>query len=163
MLIEKYSSPLGEIILCAHEGALTGLWFSGQKYELRNVDNSLKETAGDRDIVEKARHWLNEYFSGKVPSLDIPLRPQGTAFQKKIWTALLTIPHGETASYGDVAKIVGCRSARAVGTAVGKNPISLIIPCHRVIGSDGSLTGYAGGIERKKALLEMERSLTKIA
>lgn len=162
MLTEKYTSPLGEILLCAHEGALCGLWFSGQKYELRNVDKGLGETAGDRGIIEKTGDWLDEYFSGKAPTLNIPLAPQGTAFQKKVWTALLTIPHGKTASYGDVAKLVGCKSARAAGTAVGKNPISLIIPCHRVIGSDGSLTGYAGGLERKKRLLDMELSLTKI-
>lgn len=162
MLIEKYISPLGEIILCAHDGALRGLWFSGQKYELRNVDKGLEETAGDREVVERAGAWLDDYFSGKAPSLNIPLAPQGTDFQKRVWTALLSIPHGKTASYGDVAKLIACKSARAVGTAVGKNPISLIIPCHRVIGSDGSLTGYAGGTQRKKALLEMEHSLTKI-
>ena len=101
--------------------------------------------------------WLEEYFRGKEPTIKVKLAPEGTPFQKRVWEELLTIPYGETLSYGELAKRLGS-SPRAVGSAVGRNPISLMIPCHRVLGSDGSLTGYAGGIERKKFLLEQEKT-----
>ena len=157
MLIEKSSSPLGEVILCAHGGALRGLWFAGQKYESRGADLSLGESKGDKAVLDKARRWMDEYFSGNEPIVDFPLDPPGTAFQKTVWMELLSIPYRHTISYGELAERIGCKSARAVGSAVGKNPISLIIPCHRVLGAAGSLTGYAGGVERKKYLLEMEQ------
>lgn len=157
MLIEKTASPLGEIILCAHKAALTGLWFTGQKYEMRGAELSLEEERGDREVLTAARHWLDDYFSGKVPTLDFPLDPQGTPFQKRVWKELLSIPYRHTVSYGELAERMGCKSARAVGSAVGKNPISLIIPCHRVLGASGRLTGYAGGLERKAGLLRLEQ------
>ena len=157
MLIESYSSPAGEIILCAHEGALRGLWFRGQKYEMRGVDSGLPETVGEAAVLDKARRWLNLYFAGGEPTLDFPLDPQGTAFQKLVWMELLSIPYRHTVSYGELAERIGCKSARAVGSAIGKNPISLIIPCHRVLGADGRLTGYAGGVERKIYLLDLEQ------
>lgn len=157
MLMEKTASPLGEIILCAHGGALCGLWFAGQKYERRGVDASLGESAGDRAVLKKARRWLEGYFSGRAPAVDFALDPQGTAFQKRVWQELLSIPYRHTVSYGELAERIGCKSARAVGAAVGKNPISLIIPCHRVLGAAGRLTGYAGGVERKAFLLRLER------
>lgn len=157
MLIEKTASPLGEIILCAHNGALRGLWFTGQKYEMRGIDLSFEEKSSDAAVLDKARCWLNDYFSGSEPRLDFPLDPQGTAFQKMVWLELLSIPYRHTVSYGELAERMGCKSARAVGSAVGKNPISLIIPCHRVLGAKGSLTGYAGGVERKAFLLRLEQ------
>lgn len=157
MRIETFTSPLGEMILCAHGGALRGLWFAGQKYEQRGADVSLPETAGDAATLEKARRWLDAYFAGNEAAPDFPLDPQGTPFQKKVWMELLSIPYRHTLSYGELAKRLDCKSARAVGSAVGKNPISLIIPCHRVLGAGGRLTGYAGGVERKAFLLKLEQ------
>lgn len=158
MLIEKLSSPLGEVILCAHDGAIVGLWFAGQKYELRGVDESLDEREGDREVFLQCEMWLDAYFSGKTPEINFPLCPQGTKFQKKVWRELERIPYGETATYGAIANIIDCKSARAVGAAVGKNPISILIPCHRVLGANAALTGYAGGLERKKCLLALEKA-----
>lgn len=153
-----YSSPLGEILLAAGEDALTGLWFVGQRYEGRGLPENCERTElGGDAVLRSAAQWLDEYFSGEKPELCFALSPGGTAFQRRVWDVLLTVPYGETVSYGEIAARLGCRSARAVGSAVGKNPISLIIPCHRVVGADGGLTGYAGGIERKKKLLELER------
>ena len=158
MLIEKLSSPLGELILCAHDGAIVGLWFAGQKYELRGVDESLDEREGDRELIIQCKIWLDDYFSGKVPVINFPLCPQGTEFQKKVWRQLECIPYGETRTYGDIAKLIDCKSARAVGAAVGKNPVSILIPCHRVLGANSALTGYAGGIEWKEYLLTIEKA-----
>ena len=138
-----WQSPLGGILLAEEDGALCGLWFRGQKYEGAGLP------AG---IVR----WLTRYFAQERPERDFPLAPKGTAFQKRVWRALEEIPMGETRSYGEIAAQLGCASARAVGAAVGRNPISLIIPCHRVLGADGSLTGYAGGRDRKRALLRLE-------
>ena len=157
MLIEKHSSPLGEIIIAAHDGAICGLWFEGQKYELWGVDPKLAQLEGDRELLQGCRCWLDDYFSGSAPVIDFPLCPEGTDFQKKVWQELLRIPYGGTVTYGEIAKIINCKSARAVGTAVGKNPISILIPCHRVLGANSALTGYAGGIERKKYLLSLEK------
>ena len=113
-------------------------------------------------LFEKTRAWLERYFAGKAPELDVPLRPDGTAFQRAVWELLREIPYGETISYGELAAALAERSgrpcpARAVGGAVGRNPVSILVPCHRVVGADGSLTGYAGGTERKRKLLEIER------
>ena len=153
-------SPLGPILLAGDGEALTGLWFEGQKYERAGVpeDAPTDETLPD---FETARAWLRAYFAGKaLPELP-PLRPAGTAFQQAVWRQLLAIPYGETGTYGrlagELAAVLGHpTSARAVGSAVGRNPISLMIPCHRVLGSDGSLTGYAGGLARKERLLILE-------
>lgn len=157
MLVEKYQSPAGEIIIAANDGAICGLWFSGQKYEKRGLDESLAELDGDREILLRCKAWLDGYFSGTAAEIDFPLEPLGTDFQKKVWRELRGIPSGKTASYGDIAALVNCKSARAVGGAVGKNPISILIPCHRVLGANSALTGYAGGIERKKYLLSLEK------
>ena len=153
----KYSSPLGELLIASRGEKITGLWFTGQKYDRAGLGDMVLTEPEISPALSAALCWLEEYFRGEEPKIEIKLRPEGTAFQKRVWEELLTIPYGETLSYGDLAKRLGS-SPRAVGAAVGKNPISLIIPCHRVLGSDGSLTGYAGGIERKKYLLEQEKS-----
>ena len=153
-------SPLGPILLAGDGEALTGLWFEGQKYERAGVpeDAPTDETL---PVFETARAWLRAYFAGEaLPELP-PLRPAGTAFRQAVWRQLLAIPYGETGAYGrlagELASVLGHpTSARAVGSAVGRNPISLMIPCHRVLGSDGSLTGYAGGLARKERLLILE-------
>ncbi|MBQ6120043.1 MAG: methylated-DNA--[Clostridia bacterium] len=159
--INHYSSPLGEIILASDGEALTGLWFAGQQYE----GSTLAAEHGEKDlpVFDETRRWLDVYFTGKVPGFTPPLRLRGTDFRKTVWEVLLTIPFGKTVTYGEIAAQIaretgGSVSARAVGGAVGRNPISLIVPCHRVLGANGSLTGYAGGVERKEKLLEMERS-----
>ena len=163
-------SPLGTLLLSGDGEALTGLWFLGQKYEGAGLpenaptDEGLPENAPTDEglpVFETARAWLRAYFAGEaLPELP-PLRPAGTDFQKAVWQRLLAIPYGERRTYGGLAgeleTILGRRtSARAVGSAVGRNPISLMIPCHRVVGSGGSLTGYAGGVERKAFLLALE-------
>ena len=150
-------SPLGEILLAAEGGALCGLWFVGQKYEGAGLTaGSTPGPVSADPVLEKAQAWLESYFDGANPEIGFPLAPRGTAFQRRVWAALTDIPHGQTRSYGALAERLGCRSARAVGTAVGRNPISVLIPCHRVLGANGSLTGYAGGLERKRALLRLE-------
>lgn len=154
-----YSSPIGEITLAVDNGALIGLWFKGQKFDCAGLYDA-PECEGDAPMLKKAELWLDEYFSGRIPEAELKVSPRGTEFQKKVWQALTEIPYGQTASYGSIAKDINCRSARAVGSAVGRNPVSIIIPCHRVIGTDGSVTGYAGGIERKIYLLELEKSKT---
>ena len=159
--IHHESSPLGNILLAADEVGLTGLWFEGQK----NYARTLSPESGERElpVFRQAKHWLEVYFSGKEPAFSVPLHPMGTAFQQRVWDFLRTIPYGNTVTYGEIAKRLAAEnglahlSAQAVGGAVGRNPISILIPCHRVIGADGSLTGYAGGIGRKRALLTLER------
>ena len=151
-LVSRYASPLGEIVLAADGDALIGLWFAGQAHfgaGLRGAED------GDCVVLREAKAWLDDYFAGKAPETLPKLRPRGTEFQKKVWAELLKIPRGETATYGALAEKLGSH-ARAVGGAVGRNPISIMIPCHRVVGADGSLTGYAGGTERKAALLKLE-------
>lgn len=157
-------SPLGEIILASDGEALTGLWFAGQKYEGSTLAAEHREK--DLPVFDETRRWLDVYFSGKDPGFTPPLKLKGTDFRKTVWKVLLTIPYGKTTTYGEIAaqiaqKTGGSVSARAVGGAVGHNPISLIVPCHRVVGADGSFTGYAGGVERKEKLLEMEQSASK--
>lgn len=150
----RYPSPLGGILLAACDAGLTGLWFEGQKYFARGLDPAHEEKA--TPVLDGARRWLDLYFSGKTPGFTPPLRLQGTPFQQSVWKLLLTIPYGETTTYGALAQTLGTRSARAVGSAVGRNPVSIIVPCHRVLGSDGGLTGYAGGVRRKIELLRLE-------
>ena len=158
----RYASPLGEILLAADELGMIGLWFEGQRYFGLGLqkDSETRETP----VLETARRWLDVYFSGQDPSFSVPLHVQGTEFQQRVWRALLTIPYGATSTYGQIARQMAAEngggrvSARAVGHAVGRNPVSLLIPCHRVVGTDGSLTGYAGGIPRKASLLALERS-----
>lgn len=141
------------------KAALCGLWFIDQKYFPKNVNTW--RTQPDCPIFKKLARWIDNYFSKKKNSADIPLAPQGTSFQQSVWRLLMDIPYGSTCAYSDIAKKLAGNIrpgilTRAVAGAVGRNPISLIIPCHRVIGADGSLRGYAGGIARKQALLELE-------
>ena len=152
-----YMSPLGGITLSSDGEALTGLWFDGQKYFASGLDAEHCEKA--LPIFDETAEWLDLYFAGIVPDFTPKLSPRGTSFRRRVWDVLLTIPYGQTMTYGQIAKALGCGSAQAVGGAVGRNPISLIIPCHRVVGAGGSLTGYAGGVEKKRSLLEMEQAV----
>lgn len=154
LFLTHYASPLGSILLAADETGLTGLWFEGQKYfpSFLGVDYQEKETP----VLTETVRWLDVYFSGKDPGFLPPLHPQSSPFRQTVWDILLTIPRGQTMTYGEIARRLGVHSAQAVGGAVGHNPISILIPCHRVVGSDGSLTGYAGGFDRKTRLLQLE-------
>ena len=156
-----YASPLGGIMLASDGQALTGLWFEGQRHFAAGLDGEHEEKA--LPVFDEAARWLDAYFGGREPGFTPPLRPRGTAFRRAVWEQLLTVPCGETVSYGQLAARLGLprAAARAVGGAVGRNPVSLIIPCHRVVGADGSLTGYAGGLERKRRLLALEREMMK--
>ncbi len=158
----KYKSPLGDILLAADEIGLAGLWFEGQKYFANTLpdEHILQET----EILTVAKKWLDVYFSGEEPKLIPPLHPTGSTFRLAVWKILLQIPYGQTITYGEIAgkmaeiKNISHMSAQAVGGAVGHNEISIIIPCHRVVGTNGSLKGYAGGIDKKNSLLELERA-----
>lgn len=156
-----YNSPLGGITIGADESAIIGLWFDGQKYFGATLPQ--QHTAKELPIFVQAEEWLDLYFSGRSPAFTPPLSMKGTPFRQAVWKILLSIPFGRTMTYGEIAdEIAGQKglsrmSAQAVGGAVGHNPISLIIPCHRVVGTDGSLTGYAGGLARKQKLLLLER------
>ena len=154
LFLTHYASPLGPILLAADETGLIGLWFEGQKYfpSFLGVDYQEKETP----VLTETARWLDVYFSGKDPDILPPLHPQGSPFRQAVWNILLTIPRGQTMTYGEIARRLGVHSAQAVGGAVGHNPISILSPCHRVVGSDGSLTGYAGGFDRKTRLLQLE-------
>ena len=155
-----YDSPLGGITLASDGEVLTGLWFDGQKYFADTLEKDHEEKP--LPVFEEADRWLSIYFSGKAPDFTPPLKMKTTPFRRAVWEILLTIPYGKTMTYGQIAdrlvkeKGFARMSAQAIGGAVGHNAISLIIPCHRVVGADGSLTGYAGGIDKKAKLLEME-------
>lgn len=149
-------TPLGPMRLLANDQAIVGAWFCGQRYDQRGYEQ-LVITKGSHPLLDQASDWMSAYFSGKeLPEMP-PLEPQGTVFQQQVWQALQQIPLGRTMTYGQLAKELGCGSSQAVGGAIGKNPISLLIPCHRVIGGNGALTGYAGGIPRKAWLLAHEK------
>lgn len=156
-----YQSPLGGITLASNGEALTGLWFDGQKY----FGDTLPEQCEEKSlpVFEETKRWLDIYFQGKEPDFTPPLSMETTPFRKVVWEIMLSIPYGQTMTYGEIAKQVAKQkgiermSAQAVGGAVGHNSISLIIPCHRVVGTDGSLTGYAGGIDKKEKLLALEK------
>lgn len=148
-------SPVGVLTLLSDEQSLLGLWLAGQKYFFASYGDGCAAKQ-ETPVLTQALRWLEQYFAGEQPSPGLlPLAPAGTPFQQRVWQQLLTIPYGKTVTYGDIAKALNS-SPRAVGSAVGRNPISIIVPCHRVLGSSGSLTGYAGGVERKTALLELE-------
>lgn len=151
-------SPLGSILLAATRDGLAGAWFDGQRHAPDTTGWTAQE---DHDLLCQAATQLQDYFAGTRQHFDLPLDlSHGTAFQQAVWQALRDIPSGRTTSYGELSRIVGSPSAvRAVGAAVGRNPISVIVPCHRVIGGQGRLTGYAGGLERKSALLALEGAL----
>ena len=144
-----YESPLGGITLASDGEALVGLWFDGQKYFADSLDRNHEERL--LPVLAEACRWLDIYFSGQVPDFTPRLIFRATPFRAQVYGMLLTIPYGQTMTYGEISS-----SARAAGGAVAHNPISLIVPCHRVVGKDGSLTGYAGGMDRKKWLLDME-------
>ena len=158
--ISHYCSPLGNILLASDGTHLTGLWFEAQKYFAEKLDSDRKEM--DSFVFQQTKSWLDMYFTGKEPGISLPIRLNGTAFQNQVRQILSSIPYGQTMTYGQIARVIAKQrglshmSAQAVGGAVGHNPISIIVPCHRVLGADGSLTGYAGGIERKIALLHLE-------
>lgn len=160
--IQHYDSPLGGILLAADEIGLTGLWFDGQKYFARDLPAERIEE--DTPILSEAKRWLDVYFTGRQPDFTPPLHPIGSAFRRGVWDILLQIPYGQTTTYGEIARQLAAKqglprmSAQAVGGAVGHNEISIIIPCHRVVGTNGSLTGYAGGIDKKVKLLEWEHA-----
>ena len=156
MILDIYDSPLGKITLCSDGTHLTALTWAGQKYEKNHIPEDA--VLGKCPVLEDAKMWLTQYFAGESPDFLPPVNPKGTAFQQKVWKALLTVPYGQTVTYGELAKKVGCKSAQAVGGAAGRNPISILIPCHRVVGADGSLTGYAGGVEKKEFLLNLEKT-----
>lgn len=157
-----YSSPIGGLLLAEREEGLAGVWMEGQKYFLGCLHDKMEEKPDSR-VLNEAKEWLDRYFQGEKPPVGgLPLAPVGSEFRKEVWKILGEIPYGEVTTYGEIArKIAASRglermSAQAVGGAVGHNPISIIIPCHRVVGADGSLTGYAGGIQKKIELLTLE-------
>jgi methylated-DNA-[protein]-cysteine S-methyltransferase len=151
----RHESPLGPIVIAATRHGLAGLWFEGQRHMPLHADWPHEP---DHPLLRQARTQLDEYFAGERITFDLPLDLHGgTAFQQSVWQALLGIPRGGTVSYGGLSQRIGQPSAvRAVGSAVGRNPVSIVVPCHRVLGANGSLTGYAGGLDRKTALLRLE-------
>lgn len=179
--ISHYKSPLGKITMAAEKNALTGLWFDGQKYYADTLGAAWEEK--ELPVFEQTKKWLDIYFGGKNPDFMPPIAMKTTPFRKEVWEILLSIPYGKTMTYGEIAKQIFSQrqirdmqknegenqtknsgrnekvhmSAQAVGQAVGHNSISIIVPCHRVVGSDGSLTGYAAGIEKKVQLLTLEK------
>ena len=161
MFESRIQTPLGEVRLRSDGKSLTGLWFVGQVNDAK--EHSDIEIKDDLPIFEQVETWLESYFSGKQTPITILLQPKGTIFQEEVWKILQEIPYGETMTYGEIAqriakeKGIATYSAQAVGQAVGKNPISILIPCHRVLGKNGTLTGYAGGVHRKEQLLNLER------
>ena len=161
----RYRSPLGEMLLAADETGVTGLWFAGQKYFARHLDKEQVEK--EIPLFTTVKQWLDVYFAGSEPDFTVPLHFTGTAFQNEVWGILCAIPYGQTTTYSEIAKQLAARrglphmSAQAVGGAVGHNPISILVPCHRVVGLGGSLTGYAGGLERKRCLLALEQGRGK--
>ena len=158
----NYTSPLGAMTLVGNGENLVGLWIAGQKYFAETVKNTVAEKS-DLPVFDMVKKWLDAYFSGKQPTIsELPLAPIGGEFRKAVWDILCEIPYGQCTTYGEIARKMAIRmnkptmSSQAVGGAVGHNPISIIIPCHRVVGASGSLTGYAGGIDKKVKLLEHE-------
>jgi methylated-DNA-[protein]-cysteine S-methyltransferase len=154
-------SPVGALLLTGDGRALTGVFFEPHRAGTDPRPDAARATTRDDDepVLRRAVEQLGEYFAGTRTSFDLPLHPHGSGFQQRVWSALLEIGYGETASYGDVARRLGLlpSASRAVGSANGSNPISIVVPCHRVIGADGSLTGYGGGLERKRFLLGLEQ------
>lgn len=163
MYTNHYHSPLGGITLASNGDSLTGLWFDGQKY----FGDTLPERYEEKElpVFAETKRWLDIYFQGKEPDFTPPLLLETTPFRKAVWEIMLTIPYGQTMTYGAIADRIAKEqgrahmSAQAVGGAVGHNSISIIVPCHRVVGADGSMTGYAGGIEKKVRLLALERRI----
>ena len=160
----QYKSPIGIITICCDEDEkVVGLFFKNQKYFADNIDGKITEN-NNLKIFLKVKNWLDRYFAGKKPNIkEIPIKFIGNDFRKSVWKILYKIPYGKTVTYGDIArqiakqKDIAKMSAQAIGGAVGHNPISIIVPCHRVVGKNGKLTGYAAGLDKKKKLLELEQ------
>lgn len=157
----QYNSPMGEMTMASDGEGLTGLWFEGQRFFGATLTRE-HEVQEDLPVFDMTRRWLEIFFEGKCPNFTPPLILQGSDFRLRVWRQLLQVPYGNTTTYGELARRLAEESdtrvsAQAVGGAVGHNPIALIVPCHRVVGSDGSLTGYEGGLERKMRLLALER------
>ncbi len=159
-----YKSPIGDLLLASKDNKLIGLWIEGQKYYMSNFLEEMKENDNDKTLL-KAKKWLDRYFNKEKPSIkELELNPMGSEFRQAVWKILCEIPYGKVTTYKEIAeeiaeqKGIDKMSAQAVGGAVGHNPISIIIPCHRVVGTNGDLTGYAGGIDKKKYLLEHEKN-----
>lgn len=157
-----YPSPIGKVTLACDGDNLVGLWLEGQKYHFAGMSGEMTQKDG-LPVFDAVKEWLDRYFAGKKPAVcELPLAPAGSEFRQSVWAVLREIPYGKVVTYGDIAKRIAAKtgketmSSRAAGGAVGHNPISIIIPCHRVVGSNGSLTGYAGGIKTKIKLLELE-------
>lgn len=156
----NYESPIGEMVIVSDGEAICGAWFYGQKYFQSTV---VGKTIQDDDlsIFKQAKKWFEDYFNGKNPQINFQLKPEGSKFRQKVWKILSEIPYGESLTYGEIAsKISPNMSAQAVGGAVGHNPISILIPCHRVLGRNGKLTGYAAGLDKKIELLKIENIST---
>lgn len=163
-----YDSPIGKLTLVSKDENLCGLWIEGQKYYLGKINESIFEN-DDIEIFKLAKKWLQRYFNSDKPDFNIPLKPEGSDFRQAVWKILCEIPYGKVVTYRDIAQKIAKQqgknkmSAQAIGNAVGHNPISIIIPCHRVVGTNGSLVGYAGGIDSKVELLEHENvDMTKL-
>ena len=155
------ASPLGRLLLARTARGLAGIWFDNQQHHPSPWNAPWQPSD---ELLRRARRQLARYFDGEAVAFDVPLDLHGTPFQRSVWQALLRIAHGHTSSYGEIATQVGTPNApRAVGAAVGRNPLSIIVPCHRVLGAGGALTGYAGGLERKVALLDLERESQHVA
>lgn len=150
-----YASPLGNLALFTSDGCLTGVYFADQAHCPPAPRHSSQDTSR---ATAQARAWLDEYFAGEIPTWTPPVRLNGTPFQLAVWEVLKNIPYASTTTYGEVARALGTRAFQAVGTAIGRNPVSIIIPCHRVVASDGTPGGYAGGVDRKQRLLNFEKA-----
>jgi methylated-DNA-[protein]-cysteine S-methyltransferase len=151
----RHRSPLGHILLVSNDEHVLGVYFSGQKHYPKSLVGHVEDAR--HPLLKRAMRQLDEYFAGKRQAFDLPVSPQGTEFQRRVWKALGKIDSGKTSTYGELATKLGVgKAARAVGAAVGRNPISIMIPCHRVVGANGRLTGYAGGLKRKASLLALE-------
>ena len=156
--IDRYESPLGGMTMASDGAALIGLWFDGQKYFPAGLSSAEQK---ELPVFDETKQWLRSYFAGSNPDFTPPLSPAASPFRLAVWDALKRIPYGQTATYGGIGRQIAAQtggrvSAQAVGGAVGHNPVSIIVPCHRVLGADGSLTGYAGGLDRKLRLLQLE-------
>jgi methylated-DNA-[protein]-cysteine S-methyltransferase len=156
-----YESPQGQMLLVANDAGLCGVYFRGQKY-YPQVESPLRRDA-QHPVLRRARRELAEYFAGKRKHFEVALAPEGTPFQRSVWKAIAAVGFGQTITYGELAHRAGCTgSARAAGAATGRNPIGVIVPCHRIVGADGSLTGYAGGLPIKRALLALEAGIPQL-
>ncbi|WP_458403996.1 methylated-DNA--[protein]-cysteine S-methyltransferase [Methanobrevibacter sp.] len=152
-----YASPLGDLLIASDGEAICGVWFLDQKHFKSSVDGDMIQK-DDLAIFKTVKRWFDDYFNGLNPEISFKLKPHGSDFRRKVWKILSEIPYGETLTYGEIAKRISpAMSAQAVGGAVGHNPIAVLIPCHRVLGANGNLTGYAGGLDRKTELLKLEK------